>query len=89
VSAHRNGIHLISQQSTFVLGSLAYHDHEGVASATSKSPACDSKGCQLFDVSNHGLLTVGKDIPTAFLAMYIVRKHLPHLRFLTRRREAS
>jgi ribulose-5-phosphate 4-epimerase/fuculose-1-phosphate aldolase len=40
VSAQKGGVLPISQQSTFVLGSLAYHDYEGVAFRDEKSRAC-------------------------------------------------
>jgi ribulose-5-phosphate 4-epimerase/fuculose-1-phosphate aldolase len=38
VSAQKGGVLPISQQSTFVLGSLAYHDYEGVAFRDDEKP---------------------------------------------------
>ena len=38
VSAQKAGVLPISQQSTFVLGSLAYHDYEGVALNEAEKP---------------------------------------------------
>ena len=72
VSAQRAGILPISQQSTFVLASLAYHDYEGVAFRDEEKPRLQvALGSANFLVlRNHGLLTVGKTIADAFLAMY-------------------
>ena len=72
VSAQRAGILPISQQSTFVLASLAYHDYEGVAFRAEEKPRLQvALGSANFLVlRNHGLLTVGKTIADAFLAMY-------------------
>lgn len=73
VSAQRDGVLPISQQSTFVLASLAYHDYEGVALHDAEKPRLqdDLGGANFLMLRNHGLLTVGTSIPDAFLAMYI------------------
>ena len=72
VSAQACGILPISQQSTFVLGSLAYHDYEGVAIRDDEKPrlAADLGQAHYLVLRNHGLLTVGSSIAEAFLAMY-------------------
>ena len=72
VSAQKCGILPISQQSTFVLGSLAYHGYEGVAFRDEEKPRlqADLGAANFLVLRNHGLLTVGKTIPDAFLAMY-------------------
>lgn len=72
VSAQKNGVLPISQQSTFVLASLAYHDYEGVALRDDEKPRLQADlGDKTFLVlRNHGLLVVGKTIPDAFLSMY-------------------
>ena len=72
VSAQRDGVLPISQQSTFVLASLAYHDYEGVAFRDDEKPRLQADlGDKTFLVlRNHGLLTVGASIADAFLAMY-------------------
>lgn len=72
VSAQKEGMLPISQQSTFVLASLAYHDYEGVAFRDDEKPRlCADLGSATFlMLRNHGLLTVGPSIPDAFLAMY-------------------
>ena len=72
VSAQKNGVLPISQQSTFVLASLAYHDYEGVAFRDEEKPRlqADLGHANFLMLRNHGLLTCGKSIPDAFLAMY-------------------
>jgi ribulose-5-phosphate 4-epimerase/fuculose-1-phosphate aldolase len=73
ISIQKCGILPISQQSTFVLSSLSYHDYEGVALRDDeKSRLQADLGHTLFLVlRNHGLLTVGRTIPDAFLQMYL------------------
>ena len=73
VSAQAGGVLPISQQSTFVLASLAYHDYEGVAIRPEEQPRlqADLGDKTFFCLRNHGLLTVGPSIADAFLAMYI------------------
>ncbi|MGV3500096.1 MAG: class II aldolase/adducin family protein [Hydrogenophaga sp.] len=72
VSAQKHGILPISQQSTFVLASLAYHDYEGVAFRPDEKPRlqADLGNADYLVLRNHGLLTVGRSIPGAFLSMY-------------------
>ena len=72
VSAQRCGVLPISQQSTFVLASLAYHDYEGVAFRDEEKPRLqtDLGDANFLMLRNHGLLTCGRTIPNAFLAMY-------------------
>ncbi|CAD6533699.1 Methylthioribulose-1-phosphate dehydratase [Paraburkholderia hiiakae] len=73
VSAQKNGLLPISQQSTFVLDSLGYHDYEGVALRDDEKPRLqdDLGHANYLMLRNHGLLTVGKTIADAFLSMYI------------------
>jgi len=72
VSAQKAGVLPISQQSTFVLSSLAYHDYEGVAVREDEKPRlqADLGNATFLMLRNHGLLTVGKTVADAFLAMY-------------------
>jgi ribulose-5-phosphate 4-epimerase/fuculose-1-phosphate aldolase len=72
VSAQKGGILPLSQQSTFVLASLAYHDYEGVAFRDEEKPRlqADLGQANFLVLRNHGLLTVGKTIADAFLSMY-------------------
>ena len=72
VSAQKCGVLPISQQSTFVLASLGYHDYEGVALRDDEKPRlqADLGAANYLMLRNHGLLTVGKTIADAFLSMY-------------------
>jgi ribulose-5-phosphate 4-epimerase/fuculose-1-phosphate aldolase len=72
VSAQKGGVLPISQQSTFVLNSLAYHDYEGVALRDDEKPRLqgDLGNANYLMLRNHGLLTVGRTIADAFLHMY-------------------
>jgi len=72
VSAQQCGVLPISQQSTFVLASLAYHGYEGVAFREDEKPRlqADLGAANFLMLRNHGLLTVGATIADAFLAMY-------------------
>src|SRR5215207_5449426 len=73
VSAQKCGVLPISQQSTFVLASLAYHDYEGVALRDDEKPrlVADLGKRSFLMLRNHGLLTVGPDTATAWQRMYI------------------
>jgi len=73
VSAQKNGVLPISQQSIFVLASLAYHDYEGVALNDAEKPRLvrDLGDRNFLMLRNHGLLTVGETIADAFLFMYV------------------
>ncbi|MFN3376085.1 MAG: class II aldolase/adducin family protein [Burkholderiaceae bacterium] len=73
VAAQRCGVLPISQQSTFVLASLAYHDYEGVAFRPEEKPRlqADLGQANFLCLRNHGLLTVGRTIADAFLSMYV------------------
>jgi ribulose-5-phosphate 4-epimerase/fuculose-1-phosphate aldolase len=73
VSAQEDGLLPISQQSIFVLSSLAYHGYEGVALREEEKPRLvrDLGDRNFFMLRNHGLLTVGETVADAFLFMYI------------------
>src|SRR5271163_4091547 len=72
VSAQKNGLLPISQQSIFVLSSLAYHNYEGVALREDEKPRLvrDLGAKNYFMLRNHGLITVGETVPHAFLFLY-------------------
>ena len=73
VSAQQGGVLPISQQSTFVLAGLAYHEYEGVAFRSDEKPRlqADLGSANFLMLRNHGLLTVGPTIADAFLSMYV------------------
>jgi len=73
ISAQRAGLLPISQQSTLVLSSLAYHDYEGIALRDDEKPrlVADLGDKSFLMLRNHGLLTVGSSAAVAFLWMYL------------------
>jgi len=72
VSAQKAGLLPVSQQSIFVLASLAYHDYEGVALREDEKPRLvrDLGDKNFFMLRKHGLITVADNLPDAFLFMY-------------------
>ena len=72
VSAQDGGVLPLSQHSIFVLSSLAYHDYEGVALDADEKPRLvrDLGDKRFLMLRNHGLLTVGRSVAEAFVAMY-------------------
>ena len=76
VSTQKEGILPISQQSIFVLSSLAYHDYEGVALNEEEKPRlqADLGRANNLVLRNHGLLTCGKSVADAFLTMYTLQR---------------
>ena len=73
VSAQKDGLLPISQQSIFPLSSLAYHDYEGLALNEEEKPRLvrDLGERNFLMLRNHGLLTVGETVADAFLFMYV------------------
>ncbi|MBM0108375.1 class II aldolase/adducin family protein [Steroidobacter sp. S1-65] len=76
VSAQQRGLLPISQQATFITLSLSYHDYEGLAlnpdeKARLQAHLGDTRHMIL---RNHGLLTVGRTVSDAFLAMYSLQR---------------
>jgi len=72
VSCQKAGVLPISQPSTLILSSLAYHDYEGIAMNPEEKGRLqrDLGSKRYFMLRNHGLLTVGRTVADAFLAMY-------------------
>ncbi len=73
VSAQKDGLLPLSQQSIFVLSSLAYHDYEGVALNEDEKPRLvrDLGAKNFLMLRNHGLLTTADNVPDAFVLMYL------------------
>ena len=72
VSAQKAGLLPLSQQSTLIINSIAYHDYEGIALNPDEKPRLQASlgHSNFLMLRNHGLLTVGKTVPEAFLNMY-------------------
>jgi ribulose-5-phosphate 4-epimerase/fuculose-1-phosphate aldolase len=73
VSAQREGLLPISQQSIFIIGDIGYHDYEGVALNDDEKPRLvrDLASHKYLMLRNHGLLTVGATVAEAWQAMYL------------------
>ena len=76
VSAQKEGLLPISQQSMFALASLAYHDYEGLALDEDEKPrlVADLGDKNYLILRGHGLLTVGRTAAEAFLAMFLLER---------------
>jgi ribulose-5-phosphate 4-epimerase/fuculose-1-phosphate aldolase len=72
VSAQHEGLLPLSQHAMFVTASLGYHDYEGVALEDEEKPRLvrDLGRHRYLMLRNHGLLTVGRSVAEAFVAMY-------------------
>ena len=76
VSAQKDGLLPLSQQAMFALGSLAYHDYEGLALDETEKPrlVADFGNAKFLILRNHGLLTVGRTVAEAFLGMFMLER---------------
>lgn len=74
VSAQKNGLLPISQQASVALGSLAYHDYEGIAlNPDEKQRLQQDLGDKVAMIlRNHGTLVAASTIADAWLLMYIL-----------------
>ncbi|MDH4609601.1 class II aldolase/adducin family protein [Pseudomonas sp. BN102] len=76
VSAQKQGLLPISQQSLFVLSSLAYHSYEGVALNHEEKGRlqADLGQANFMILPNHGLLTAFGSVADAFLGMFTLQR---------------
>lgn len=76
VSVQKEGLLPLSQQSTVALGSISYHDYEGIALRDEEKPrlVADLGQNTNLVLRNHGLLTVGANVADAYLAMFNLQR---------------
>jgi ribulose-5-phosphate 4-epimerase/fuculose-1-phosphate aldolase len=76
VSCQKQGLLSISQQASIIVQSLSYHDYEGLAMNPDEKVRLQRSLGQSrnFMLRNHGLLTVGRTVPDAFLSMYTFQR---------------
>ncbi|OEO23764.1 class II aldolase [Pseudomonas sp. J237] len=76
VSAQKQGLLPLSQQSLFVLSSLAYHGYEGVALHHEEKARlqADLGDKNFMILPNHGLLTASATIADTFLMMFTLQR---------------
>jgi len=72
VSIQPNGLEMISQHASLLYGLIGYHDYEGIALRDEEKPRLveDLGGNFALILRNHGLLTVGPNVGTAFVIMH-------------------
>ncbi len=72
VATHRDGLLPLSQHALRFAGCHGVHDYEGIALDDAEGPrlAADLGDAELLLLRNHGLLTVGPDVPSALSALY-------------------
>jgi ribulose-5-phosphate 4-epimerase/fuculose-1-phosphate aldolase len=71
VAASQRGLLPISQHSLLVMDELAYHDYDGPGTIEERDQVGRScAGGECIIMRNHGLLTLGRTIPEAFVRMY-------------------
>jgi ribulose-5-phosphate 4-epimerase/fuculose-1-phosphate aldolase len=75
VSAQKDGLLPLSQQSIFPLASMSYHDYEGVVlhEAEQGRLVRDLGRANFMILRNHGLLVAAPTLPDAFLQMYTLQ----------------
>lgn len=76
VSCQKQGLLPISQQASIAVQSLAYHDYEGIALNPAEKVRLQEHlgNVSNFILRNHGLLTVGRSIPDAFMTMFTLQR---------------
>lgn len=76
VSAQKEGLLAITQQSMLIHGHIAYHDYEGVALNHDERDrlVADLGDKNLMILRNHGTLSVGVDCSVTFLGIYFLER---------------
>lgn len=76
VSADKDGLWPISQQSLVALESMSYYDYNGIAIDSSEKVALQDTilDKNFMILRNHGLLTVGSSVKDAFLNMRVLQQ---------------
>lgn len=76
VSAHRDGLLPLSQTAMLCLEHLSYHEYEGVALNLDERERLirDLGSKSMMILRNHGILTVGRDVPETFTYLYFLMK---------------
>lgn len=76
VATHAKGLLPLNQTAMTVAGKIAYHDYEGIALDHSERPrlVSDLGDKPVMLLRNHGTLTVGPSVASAFLSMYFLER---------------
>lgn len=76
VSADKRGLLPISQRAVIIARNLSYHDYTGIVVDDDERITLqhDLGNNEYFILRNHGLLTVGRNVASAFMNMYRLQK---------------
>lgn len=76
VASHAEGLLALNQTSLLLREDLSYHDYEGVAFDADEGPRLirDLGKKNLMLLRNHGTLSLGESVATAFLRMYFLER---------------
>ena len=76
VSAQKDGLQPITQQSMLLTSQVSYHDYEGVALDLDERErlVADIGDKKLMVLRNHGTLAVGENCALAFIAIYFLER---------------
>jgi ribulose-5-phosphate 4-epimerase/fuculose-1-phosphate aldolase len=76
VSCQKDGLLPLNQIALQFYNQVAYHDYEGIALDHDECPrlVADLGDKPVMILRNHGLLTVGRTVPEAFMLMYYLEK---------------
>jgi ribulose-5-phosphate 4-epimerase/fuculose-1-phosphate aldolase len=76
VSAHADGLLPLNQTAMIVRGDLSFHDYEGIALDLDERPrlVADLGKTSAMLLRNHGTLTLGPSVASAFLTMYFLER---------------
>ena len=76
VSCQKGGLRPVTQTALYALASIAYHPYEGVALEEEEKPRlqADLGRKKMMILENHGLLTCGRSVADAFLAMFTLQR---------------
>src|SRR5690606_8357176 len=72
----KGGLRPVTQTALYALASIAYHPYEGVALEEEEKPRlqADLGRKKMMILENHGLLTCGRSVADAFLAMFTLQR---------------
>ncbi len=78
ISTLKNPILPLTQHACHLIGRIATHPYEGIAvDLDERERMCQDLGYKdILILSNHGVLTVGQNIPQAFCTMYMIEKSI-------------
>jgi ribulose-5-phosphate 4-epimerase/fuculose-1-phosphate aldolase len=76
VSAHADGLMPLNQTAMIVRGDLSFHEYEGIALDLAERPrlVADLGTTSAMLLRNHGTLTLGPTVQSAFLTMYFLER---------------